>query len=366
MKRSNSTMECASTKLPKLVAGAAMTLAAAFGVAGAGCAEAEPGPFKESRTFAGNIEVSAHDLNEGYQSYRHYCQPCHGEKGDGKGQSGFGLKPPPRDFTKGVFKFARLRSSDELPHDEDLFRIVRGGLHGTAMLPWDVPDAELDRIVQYIKTFAPQKWEKRKKNGDIVKTLEPFETPKDPWEGKGDEAVARGKELYHLRAECLNCHPAYDTKEALYKMSVEAATRDPKNFKALGGFREDMYGSVAKDAPEYQQKILPPDFTMHPVRSICQLGTPRCPTANAESTRTQLEDLFRLLSFGVYPVMPAWKGAGLSDEEIWALAHYVKSLVDLRGTPAALDMKRRFESQPAFTIPAAEKKEGAGADAETK
>ncbi len=45
-----------------------------------------------------------------------------------------------------------------------------------------------------------------------------------------------------------------------------------------------------------------------------------------------MEDLFRVISYGVYPIMPAWQGA-LSDKDIWAIAHYVKSLMALRGTP---------------------------------
>src|SRR5690242_9099685 len=75
--------------------------------------------FTEGRTFAGDIEVSAKTLNDGRDAYMHYCYACHGEKGDGKGPSSYGLRPPPRDFTRGVFKFARLRSSDEMPNDED-------------------------------------------------------------------------------------------------------------------------------------------------------------------------------------------------------------------------------------------------------
>ena len=333
--------------------GLAMVAAATLGLSGitTGCSS-EPSPFKEGRTFAGNIQVNAHDLNQGYEAYMLYCYACHGEKGDGHGPSSYGLRPPPRDFTKGIFKFARVRSSDELPHDDDLFRIVRGGLHGTAMLPWDIPDIELDKVIQYIKTFAPQKWEKKKKSGELVKTLDAFEAPPDPWVGKAAEGVQRGKELYHLRAECMNCHPAYDTKEALYKMSVDAAAKEPENFKAIGGFREDPYGSVAKDSPEYGVKLLPPDFTFHKVRSVCQVGSPRCRTADGETAKTQVEDLFRLISFGVYPIMPAWKGAGLSDSDIWALAHYVKSLMDLRDTPEGAALKAKLGSQGGFVIPA--------------
>src|SRR5262245_22070826 len=111
--------------------------------------------FTEGRTFAGEVQVDAATLNDGRDAYMLYCFACHGDKGDGKGPSSYGLRPPPRDFTKGVFKFARLRGGDEMPNDDDLERIVLGGLHGTAMLPWDIPKIELHKILQYIKTLGP-------------------------------------------------------------------------------------------------------------------------------------------------------------------------------------------------------------------
>jgi hypothetical protein len=268
--------------------------------------------------------------------------------GDGKGPSSYGLTPPPRDFTKGIFKFARLRSSDEMPNDEDLVRIVKGGLHGTAMLPWDIPDIELNKIVQYIKTLGPlsaegkqehtgSKWEKRNKKGNLLKVLPAWEPEADPWGGKEQEAIQRGKELYHLRAECANCHPGYDTKENLYKMSVDAAKRDPALFSPLKSVRDDLYHSQAKKSEEYGVQIMPPDFTMDFVRS-----------AHPDS---RVKDLYRILSFGVYPIMPAWKGAGLTDSDIYALAHYVKSLIDMRGGAAALELKQKLAEQKPFDFP---------------
>jgi mono/diheme cytochrome c family protein len=330
-----------------VAAGAAALLAAA-------CApDKMPFPEGESHTFAapvaGGVVVTGHELNLGYQSYMRYCYACHGEKGDGHGPSSYGLRPPPRNFTLGIFKFARLRSSDELPNDEDLKYIVKNGLHGSAMLAWDIPDEELGRILNFIKTFAPQKWEKKKKNGDPVKTLEVFEAPPDPWEGKDIEAVTRGQELYHLKAECLNCHPSYVGKEDLYKLSGAAAKREPDTFKAISGFRDDPHGSVAKDSAEYNVRLLPPDFTFNQVRSI--------------HPGSEVNDLFRLISFGVYPIMPAWKGA-LEDKDIWAIAHYVKSLMDMRiNTAAAAKLKDGFQTQINFEIPKAPEPAAAPADA---
>jgi mono/diheme cytochrome c family protein len=326
-----------------VAAGAAALLAAA-------CApDKMPFPEGETHTFASlnedgsakpeGVAVSGHDLNLGYQSYTRYCYACHGVKGDGHGPSSYGLRPPPRNFTLGIFKFARLRSSDELPNDADLKYIVKNGLHGSAMLAWDIPDEELGRILNYIKTFAPQKWEKTKKNGDHVKTLEVFEAPADPWQGKDVDAIARGQELYHLKAECLNCHPSYLGKEDLFKLSNVASKREPEVFKPIGGFRDDPHGSVAKDSTEYNVRLLPPDFTFNQVRSI--------------HPGSEINDLFRLISFGVYPIMPAWKGS-LEDKDIWAIAHYVKSLIDLRTNPAAAaKLKDGFQAQINFEVPKA-------------
>src|SRR5262249_33263114 len=147
-------------------------------------------PFKEDEThvFAGGMEVSGHDLNLGYQAYTRYCYACHGENGDGKGPSSDGYRPPPRNLTPGVVQFARMPSSDDLPNDDDLVRIVLGGLHGTPMLEWKIPEEQLRQVIQYIKTFAPKRWEKKKKNGQPVPAMEAWEAPDDPWAGKDVEA----------------------------------------------------------------------------------------------------------------------------------------------------------------------------------
>jgi hypothetical protein len=57
-----------------------------------------------------------------------------------------------------------------------------------------------------------------------------------------------------------------------------------------------------------------------------------------------------VLNYGVYPIMPAWQGA-LSDSDIWAIAHYVRSLIAKRGTPEALEMQTKFAAQAPFEVP---------------
>ncbi len=219
-----------------------------------------------------------------------------------------GLRPPPRDFTLGTFKFAAVPGGT-LPHDEDLVRIVKGGLHGTAMLPWDVPDRTLGDIIQYLKTLSP-KWKEEEPGEAIVPTP-------DPWKGQEAAAILRGKKLYHGLAQCLGCHPAYASKQEIYS-AVKELTGN-----AGADFRDDMYGSVLKES-DYGVKILPPDFTRSDLRSV------------RDGHRT--EDLYRVIAAGVGgTAMPTWKGA-LPEEDIWALTHYVDSLVALRGTPQVAEL----------------------------
>jgi mono/diheme cytochrome c family protein len=63
--------------------------------------------FHQPITLAGT-EVSAHVLNEGREAYMEYCFSCHGIDGDGNGPAARGMRPPPRDFRTGIFKFARV------------------------------------------------------------------------------------------------------------------------------------------------------------------------------------------------------------------------------------------------------------------
>jgi mono/diheme cytochrome c family protein len=260
--------------------------------------------FKEDKIFAGNVYAPAKSLNHGKSIYTEFCMPCHGVNGDGKGTSYKGLQVPPRNFKLGLYKFGKVVSG-ELPHDEDFFAILKKGLHGTAMLPWDLTDQQLFDVVQYIKTFAPEKWEGGdKKLGDkIVVTRDPY------GDAYKSSAVARGKEVYHIVAQCWTCHRSYSTHAEMNEMSQKI------NGKPIAEFDPEMY-HVKMQPSDHGWMTMPPDFTYDSVRSA-----------------VTVEDLYVRLNAGVGgTAMPSWKGT-LQDDEIWAVAYYVRSLMDLKGTP---------------------------------
>ena len=138
-----------------------LLVAAAFAFGAPACRRTPgaPPPFTAPVTLGGR-NVAPRSLENGRDVYTHFCRPCHGDAGDGKGPAAAGLRPPPRDLRLGVYKFAAV-AAGQLPRDTDFVRTLRHGLHGTAMLAWDVPAAELDDLIQYVKAFAPR-WQKER------------------------------------------------------------------------------------------------------------------------------------------------------------------------------------------------------------
>ncbi len=265
----------------------------------------EKAPFKEGKILAGK-EISAKTLNLGYTTYMEYCVQCHGMKGDGNGPSAKGLLPPPRNLTQGLYKFPWVPYG-ELPHDEDFARIIRHGLKGSAMLPWDISDERLYAVTQYIKTFAPQVWEGKDK---VPGTK--FELPRDPF---GDTykhiAIEKGRKVYHVTAACTQCHMGYASPEEIQGWAKEANT-------TIDTSVADYYQLKAQDGV-YNYKVLPPDFTYHQLRSI-----------------TDVPSIVQRLMYGVTGSgMPGWKDV-VTDDELWALAYYVQ---DLRETGADLSKR---------------------------
>lgn len=276
------------------------------------------GDFKESRTFAGEKVVSAKTLNLGQNTYLEYCVSCHGVKGDGQGISYKGMYPPPRNFKLGIYKFANVVGG-ELPHDSDFERIIRHGLNGSAMLPWDISDERLDAVIQYIKTFAPEVWEGKDK---VLGTK--FDLPPDPY---GDvyrlQGIEKGKKVFHITAACIQCHRGYETKANIskYNEEINKASLKPEEFAA------DLYELKLQEG-DYGYKIVPPDFLHHPLRSI-----------------DGVESIVQRLMYGVNGSgMPGWKDV-VTDDELWALAYYVQSLRDIKDSPERYELLNRIKNQ---------------------
>jgi mono/diheme cytochrome c family protein len=313
----------------------AFTVLTALTALAAGCRS--QAPKLEPLKLGDGRTIPAQMLERGRDVYTYYCFSCHGERGDGQGPSAVGMRPPPRSFRQGLFKFAGVPAG-ELPTDEALKRTVRRGLHGTPMLPWDVPEADVEAVVQYLKTFSPR-WAEEAPG-------EPLEVSADPWKGREAEAVERGKAVYHVAgagyAGCSGCHIAYLPKAELEALTeqvtgrkVDLSKADPYTARA----RDTDY-AVAVDAqgePAQMAKVLPPDFLVHRLRTVWPLGE-KVDGARYTPER-QREDLYQVIAAGVGgAAMPTWKDA-IPEENLWALAYYVQTLVNQRDTAEGRALK---------------------------
>ncbi|MEL6548152.1 MAG: cytochrome c [Myxococcota bacterium] len=122
-------------------------------IALAGCTEPAP-PAPLPPRVLGGVEVSGQTLATGRRAYKAVCESCHGAAGDGRGRLGVRQNPKPRDFAKGVIKFASVPAG-ELWVDDDVLRTLRHGLAGTQMIAIKLPEEDLRAVTQYIKTFSP-------------------------------------------------------------------------------------------------------------------------------------------------------------------------------------------------------------------
>ena len=269
--------------------------------------------FKEDVVMAGGIHVTSGTLNMGKSIYTESCMPCHGVKGDGAGVAAKGMRVPPRNFKLGIIKFGDVASGD-LPHDASIEKSLRHGLNGTAMLPWDLKGQQMGAVIQYIKTFAPETWIGKDKTlgTQVVATKDPF--------GLAHRAAAieKGKGVYHIVAQCQSCHQAYVTKSELNRLSMKISK------ESITDFDDDMYQSKPQDS-EHGVMTLPPDFTWDSVRSA-----------------SSVEELYLRIAVGVGGTgMPAWNDT-ITDEEIWAVSYYVRSLMDLKDTAERKAMMQRL------------------------
>ncbi len=260
--------------------------------------------FIEQKVFVNNLTVEVKTLHHGEKVYVQYCQACHGIKGDGQGLSGRGLIPAPRNFQQGIFKFG-LSEGAGLPSDEDFKRIIRYGLKGTGMMPQDLTDQEIFAVTQFIKTFAPQVWEKPQ---ETIKTITFIDDPYG--EGKKTFAIKKGKELYHTLTNCVICHKSYITREDFKTLDPENVLVQSHDLFQLKIQETEYFTSNA----EKLQKSLPPDFELHPLRLI-------------HIDKTLEEGVYKRIAAGITGGnMPAWHGL-ISHEEMYAIAYYVVSLI---------------------------------------
>lgn len=238
---------------------------------------------------AAKIEASPEVVEAGKAVYERRCTFCHGAEGGGDGPVADYLDPRPRDFMIATFKYRSTRTGC-LPTDEDLFRTITEGVHGTAMPTWGrgdgaLSEAERWQVLHYIKTF------------DITEAFgnEDFDptTPectvslgKEP--ANDAASIAKGDEIFHDtgKGACVKCH------------GLEGRGDGADNEKGL----EDDWGFPIKP------RILPEGWRYR--------------------RGTSAKDIYLTLRGGLMGTPMPSVADTMSQEETWQLAHYVVSLIE--------------------------------------
>ena len=214
---------------------------------------------------------------DGQVVYDKWCAGCHGVDGSGNGPGAVTMLPRPRDFTLALYQI-RSTATGELPTDDDMMHVVNVGMPGTAMPGWEdvLSGAEREAVVEYLKTFS------RFFQGDAPTPLDFGRAPRG-----SDEVIARGDEVYQT-LQCFTCHG-------------QQGRGDGESTPTLN---DDLgFPVYAADLTENW-------------------------SFNGGGT---VEDIYRRLRTGLdgtpMPTQSDVVAAGvISGDDLWALAHYVRSL----------------------------------------
>lgn len=211
--------------------------------------------------------------------YFRKCAGCHGIEGGGTGPGADIVFPKPRNFQTWMFKF-KSTPIDFPPTEEDLTRIIKNGLPGTAMPAFKeiLSETEIKALAKYLKKFSLFEIP------DSTTSVQIIQPPKEP-------DIVQGKTLFK-KFECTKCHG-------------ENGRGDGPSFPDL------------KD--DWENKILP--------RNLTKGWTYR--------RGNSMEDIYVTLKLGVPGTpMPSFletlQQSGMKSDNIendlWAIAAYVKSL----------------------------------------
>jgi high-affinity iron transporter len=98
-------------------------------------------------------------LSQGKKLYEQNCATCHGPKGDGKGQLGAVLKPPPSNFTKPLKEWPITKGDSN-----KVFEVITKGIPNSSMVKWDqLSERERWALVYTVVGFAAPKAPLKKK-----------------------------------------------------------------------------------------------------------------------------------------------------------------------------------------------------------
>jgi mono/diheme cytochrome c family protein len=215
--------------------------------------------------------------------YAKHCAVCHGDYGNGVGIAL--VDPPARNFGEGKFRLGT--TTNAVPSDDDLRRIVREGIPGSAMMAFpDLADDEVRVVVDHVRRLTRSGLyrtllAKAEQMGDVdqeqLRTVAEVRTrPNVPLDVPAQfppattESLTRGRQVYVTA--CLSCHGPQgrgdgpQVKELKNDDGTPTRPRDLTvgRFKC-GGTPQQLYARVVLGMPGTP---MPASNTLKPGESI--------------------------------------------------------------------------------------------------
>ncbi|MBM3991068.1 MAG: cytochrome c [Planctomycetes bacterium] len=243
-------------------------------------------------------------IPSGQQNFEIHCVGCHGAIGDGGGPAARYLKPRPRSFRKGLFKFTSTDAASR-PQRRDLFQTITRGLAGSSMPEFRLVNEEKRwDLVEYVRWLAMK--------GEFEHMM-----LDDAWENEELPDAAELSAIVVARWHPANLRPIFPgvNETPNDAASVERGTR---LFNAAAkGSCYSCHGERGKgDGPtalDYE------DDWGYPIR-------PRDLSAGTFRAGAEGVDLYRTIAAGIKGTpMGSFEGA-LTPQEIWDLVHFIQSL----------------------------------------
>lgn len=266
------------------------------------------------------------DLGEAAQMFMPNCARCHGREGGGDGPMSTRLYPKPRNYQRGLFKFAAVEGGSK-PRRVDLVRTLVQGLPGSAMPSFrNTSLAELSALVDYVRYLSIRgeveallvvEWE--------MNDVRPREAAGEMYSLVWERWLEASEHSYSIDAPAPDDDPAHLARG-------EALFRDPQRGNCVSCHGDEGRGDgpnavrigengqrYALQRDDWGDYILPRDLTSGVYRG----GDRR-------------EDIYLRIHCGIPGTpMPAVGAtidaegeALLSEDDKWALVDYVLSLAE--------------------------------------
>lgn len=272
--------------------------------------------------------VSSEQLARGAAIYHKRCVGCHGVGGDGNGTAAAYLRPRPRDYRKGIFKFTATPYGAK-PTRQDLVRVIRRGAKGTSMpaFPW-MPNDELEDLIEYVILLS-QRGEVEAAVAQAAEfDYEPQEAIEiDEFTGALAEVRASWETAADQAVQPVTAEPPYNDES----VRIGRALFLKENCNKCHG--DALEGQIAWLNPEFlaRQKSLPEDQ-----RELINYDAWGEPAPAADLTARMLHggrrslDIYRRIHTGINGTpMPAFGELFAAEpDKIWHLVHYVRHVLD--------------------------------------